>query len=106
MPNDAALYINGIRYRFIAFTWTIWRFFACVRWSFGRWFDDSGVCLSRRLDHKTVWMACAFQAHRHASPSDLDLHAFWRCGGRIWPWRQWLPPFYDSKRITRKARKI
>ena len=23
MPNDAALYINGIRYRFIAFTWTI-----------------------------------------------------------------------------------
>jgi hypothetical protein len=23
MPNDAALYINGIGYRFIAFTWTI-----------------------------------------------------------------------------------
>jgi hypothetical protein len=28
--------------------------------------------LSRRLDQKTVWLACAFHAHRHASFSDLD----------------------------------
>ena len=105
MPNDAALYINGIGNGFIAFTWTIWRFLRAYAGLLVDGFDDSGVCLSRGLDQKTVWMACAFQAHRHASPSDLDLYAFWRCWGRLWLWRQWLPPFFDSKRKHEKGRR-
>ncbi len=39
-------------------------------------FDDNGVCLSRGLDQKTLWLVCAFQAHRQAPSSDLDLRAF------------------------------
>ncbi len=42
-------------------------------------FDDNGVCLSRGLNQKTLWLACAFQAHWHVSSEDLDLRAFRRC---------------------------
>jgi hypothetical protein len=103
MPNDAALYINGIGYRFIAFTWTIWRFLRTYAGLLVDGFDDSWVCLSRGLDQKTVWLACAFQAHQHASPSDLDLRAFWRCWG-LWLWCQWLSQFFWFKRNNEKSR--
>ncbi len=54
MLSDAALYINGIGYRFIAFTWTILRFLCAYAGLLVDGFDDSGVCLSRGLDQKTV----------------------------------------------------
>ena len=28
------------------------KIFVCVHWSFGRWFDDGGVCLSRARTKK------------------------------------------------------
>ncbi len=105
MPNDAALYIDGMGYRFIAFTWTIWRFLRAYAGLLVDGFDDNGVCLSRGLNRKTLWLACAFQAYRHASSSDLDLHDFWCCSD-LWLWRQWLPQFFGSKGTTRKAEKI
>ena len=105
MPNDAALYIDGIGDGFIAFTWTFWRFLHAYAGLLVDGFDDNRVCLSRGLDQKTLWLACAFQAHRHASSSNLDLRAFWRCSD-LWLWRQWLPQFFGSKGTTRKAEKI
>jgi hypothetical protein len=54
MPNDAALYINGIGYRFIAFTWTILRFLRAYAGLLVDGPDDNGVCLSRGLDQKTL----------------------------------------------------
>jgi hypothetical protein len=97
MPNDAALYIDGIGYRFITFTWTIWRFLRLYADLLVDGFDDNGVCLSRGLDQKTLWLACAFQAHRHTLSSDLDLRAFWCCSD-LWLWRQWLPTIFWFKR--------
>ncbi len=94
-----------IWYRFIAFTWTIWRFLRAYAGLLVDGFDDSGVCLSIGLNQKTVWLACAFQAHWHALPSNLDLRAFWHSWG-LWLWRQWLPHFFGLKGTTRKAEKI
>ncbi len=105
MPNDAALYIDGIGNEFKAFTWTFWRFLRAYAGLLVDGFDDNGVCLSRGLDQKTLWSACAFQAHRDASSSNLDLRAFWRCLG-LWLWRQWLPHFFGSKGTKREAEKI
>ena len=106
IPNDAALYIDGIGNGCIAVTWrTFWRFLCAYAGLLVDGFDDNGVCLSRGLDQKTMWLAWAFQAHRHASSGDLDLRAFWCCSD-LWLWHQWLPQFYGSKGTTRKAEKI
>ncbi len=105
MPNDAALYIDGIGSGFIAFTWTIWRFLRAYAGLLVDGFDDNGVCLSRGLDQKTLWLAYTFQAHWYASSSNLDLPVFWRCSD-LWLWHQWLPQFFGSKGTTRKADKI
>ena len=72
IPNDAALYIEGIGNGFKAFTWTIWRFLRAYAGLLADGFDDNGVCLSRGLIKKTVRSACAFHAHPHALSSDLD----------------------------------
>ncbi len=105
MPNDAALYIDGIGNGFITFTWTIWRFLRAYAGRLVDGFDDIGVCLSRGLDQKTLWLVCAFQAHRHALSSNLDLRTFWHCLD-LWLWCQWLSHFFGSKGTTRKAEKI
>ncbi len=104
MPNDAALYIDGIGNGFIAFTWTIWRFLLAYAGLLVNGFDDNGVCLSRGIDQKTLWSACAFQAHQDASSRDLDLRAFWRCSS-LWLWRNDSHIFL-VKGTTKKAEKI
>jgi hypothetical protein len=50
------------------------KIFACVCWSFGRWFNDNGVCFLRSLIKKLLRLACAFHAHQHTLQSNLDLH--------------------------------
>ncbi len=103
IPNDAALFIHEIGNEFIAFTWSIWRFLCAYAGLLVGGFDDNGVCLSRGLNQKTLWLVCAFQAHRQALSSDLDLPAFWRCSD-LWLWRQWLPHFFWFKRNHEKGR--
>jgi hypothetical protein len=105
MPNDAALYINGIGNGFIAFAWTIWRFLCAYAGLLVNGFDDNGVCLLRRLDQKTLWFVCAFHAHRHASSSDLDFRSFWRCLD-LWLWHQWLPQFLVQNEPRERQRRF
>jgi hypothetical protein len=103
MPNDAALYIDGIGNEFIAFTWTIWRFLCAYAGLLVDGFDDKGVCLSRRLDQKTLWSVCAFHAHRHASSSHLDFRTmlFWSLALTLTPM---TPAIFWFKRNHKKGR--
>ncbi len=76
----------------------------CIRWSFGQWFDDSGVCLLRGLIKKTLRLACAFHAHQHGLSSDLDLSLLTLFGSLAL--RPMTPAIFGSKGTTRKAEEI
>ncbi len=79
------------------------KIFACLRWSFGQWFNDNGVCLSRG-SIKNTEVACAFDAHQHASSSNLDLRLLTLFGSlTLTPT---TPEIVGSKGATRKAEKI
>ena len=99
MPNDAALYIDGLGNEFIAITWTIWRFLRVYAGLLVNGFDDNGVCLLRGSIK-----ACAFHAHRHALSSDLDFCLLTLFGSlTLTPM---TPVIFGSKGNTIKAVKI
>ncbi len=82
-----------------------WRFFACVLWSFGRWFDDSGVCLSRARTKTTMKASstsftCVSRARGykdHTSRRDFWIFVAWR------QWDFELFQFWGSEATTRKT---
>ncbi len=60
-----------------------WRFFACIHWSFGRWFDDSGVCLLRARTKTTrKVLSASFMRVFHAR--GYDDHMSRKFFGSLW----------------------
>ncbi len=80
------------------------KIFGCICWSFGWWFYDNRVCLSRGLIKKTLWLACAFHAHQHALSINLALRHLTLF--RSLTLTPMTPAFFGSKGTTRKAAKI
>jgi hypothetical protein len=104
MPNDAALYINGLGNGFIAFTRTFWRFVCAYAGLLVDGFDDNGVWLSRS-SIKKHWgwhvPSMLIGTHRLA----ILISAFWRCL-YFWLWRQWLPQFLVQKEPQERLRRF
>ena len=101
MPNDTALYIDGIGNWFIAFTWTIWRF---LRAYAGLLYVGSMKvefpCQEARSKNTEVGMClqCS-SAHIVKRSRSLPFDVVWI----FWLWLQWLPQFW-FKRNHKKGR--
>jgi hypothetical protein len=80
------------------------KIFVCVRWSFGQWFDDNGVCLSSGSIKKAPRLARAFHAHQHTSLSGLGLRLLTLFGHLTLT--QVSPVIFGSKGTRRKAEGI
>ena len=101
--------LNSLTFRLLPKNWPReWRvglkILSCVRWSFGQWFDDSGVCLSRGSIKKTLSLACAFHAHQHTPSSNLDLRLLTLFGSLTL--KPMTPAIFGSKGTTRKVEEI